>query len=361
MSGNRPRVPLVVRRNNTRTPRTVTSVLAGAHQYGEGYLSGLTTKNAMKLRAISSEMRNAITSYPWADLETPVTRNVAGWYANFPNAKKANFRGYVGGPRKLEQDARVVRLGTGGTLLDFLHGLDVILVDEGPVIVGSLVEWKTQNPQALAANIRNRRDLSDADFAHLAGVHTLEMSWCDQATITDAAFAHIAGVHTLNMALCNQATITDAAFAHIAGVHTLDMSYCPQETITDAAFAHIAGVHTLNMMECYQETITDAAFAHIAGVHTLNMAHCAQAGITDAALQRIAGVETIDISFCTQLTVTGVNYLVGTKEIITEGCSPEVIYAAARLLRRGGKRNTRSRKILKKRRTVKKNTRRRRI
>ncbi len=54
------------------------------------------------------------------------------------------------------------------------------------------------------------------------------MSCCRQDTITDGAFAHLAGIHTLNMRYCNQATITDAAFAPLAGICELDVRNCPQ-------------------------------------------------------------------------------------------------------------------------------------
>ena len=33
--------------------------------------------------------------------------------------------------------------------------------------------------------------------------------------------------------------VTDAAFAHLRDIYTLDMSYCNQHTITDAAIAHL--------------------------------------------------------------------------------------------------------------------------
>jgi hypothetical protein len=46
----------------------------------------------------------------------------------------------------------------------------------------------------------------------------------------------------------------------LRGIHTLDMSGCDQASITDAAFAHLRGIHTLNMSRCWQDTITDAAF-----------------------------------------------------------------------------------------------------
>ena len=52
----------------------------------------------------------------------------------------------------------------------------------------------------------------------------------------------------LNMSECEQ--ITDAAFVHLAGIDTLDMSYCDQDTITDAAFVNLAGIHTLERSMC---------------------------------------------------------------------------------------------------------------
>ena len=48
---------------------------------------------------------------------------------------------------------------------------------------------------------------------------------CSQVTITDGAFAHLAGIHTLNMRSCDQATITDACRARLrqAGIPDLRM------------------------------------------------------------------------------------------------------------------------------------------
>ena len=123
-------------------------------------------------------------------------------------------------------------------------------------------------------NITGCWKLTNAAFAHLAGIHTLNMSSCDQNTITDAAFSHLTGIHTLAMANCNQNTITDAAFAHLTGIHTLWINRCNQNTITDAAFAHLAGIRELNMSSCNQVTITDAAFTYLAGILTIHLFGC---------------------------------------------------------------------------------------
>ena len=86
----------------------------------------------------------------------------------------------------------------------------------GPLIEGPLGAWRGAHPGALAANVNYRDDLEDADFAHLAGVRALSMSFCDNPALTRAAFAHLRGVHTLWMSGCNQASLGDAAFAHCA-------------------------------------------------------------------------------------------------------------------------------------------------
>ena len=65
----------------------------------------------------------------------------------------------------------------------------------------------------------------------------------------------------------------DAAFAHLAGIHTLDMNFCDQATITDGAFVHLAGNHTLNLWGCWQDTVTDACRTRLqaAGIPNLLM------------------------------------------------------------------------------------------
>ena len=64
------------------------------------------------------------------------------------------------------------------------------------------------------------------------------MSHCDQKTITDAAFAHLAGIHTLDMSGCNQWSITGAAFERLSGIKTLVVRGC-KWSIADEAFPHM--------------------------------------------------------------------------------------------------------------------------
>ncbi len=80
---------------------------------------------------------------------------------------------------------------------------------------------------------------------HLRGIQLLNISHCRQ--LTDAAFVHLRGIHTLYMRYCYQPAISDAAFVHLRGIHTLVMSYCHHEEITGSGFAHLLGISFLGM------------------------------------------------------------------------------------------------------------------
>ena len=151
----------------------------------------------------------------------------------------------------------------------------------GPRIQGPLAAWRAANPGALVANVKERLDLTDADFVHLVGIKALNMAECANPGLTDAAFAHLRGLHTLWMTGCTQ--LTDGAFVHLRGLHTLRMGHCSQPAITDAAFAHLRGIQRLGMSGCDQATITGAAFAHLRGVRVLHMSNCSPAAIAAAS------------------------------------------------------------------------------
>ena len=62
------------------------------------------------------------------------------------------------------------------------------------------------------------------------------------------------------MSFCHQ--ITDVAFSHLAGIHTLNMTWCDQSSITDVAFSHLAGIHTLNMSDCRRRLLPPSRHSH---------------------------------------------------------------------------------------------------
>ena len=108
---------------------------SGAHGVGAGVFGFLTTHDARALRLVCRLCCADVAAARWLDVETRITGSLAAWRACFPGARAAN------------------------------------------------VDW--------------RADLTDADFAHLAGVKTLKMAGCSR--ITDAGLAHLRGIHTLSI------------------------------------------------------------------------------------------------------------------------------------------------------------------
>jgi len=43
----------------------------------------------------------------------------------------------------------------------------------------------------LLLKILNINKVTDASFVHLKGIHTLDMTWCNQLTITDATLVNL--------------------------------------------------------------------------------------------------------------------------------------------------------------------------
>ena len=106
-------------------------------------------REARAIRLVCVELREAVAVVPWADMVTRIWGNVGGWLASFPHATKAN-----------------------------------IFVEHSiPQVHNAIV---------------------DADFVHIEGIHTLDMTLCCKADITDAAFVHFKGIHTLNMSGCSK-------------------------------------------------------------------------------------------------------------------------------------------------------------
>ena len=83
---------------------------------------------------------------------------------------------------------------------------------------------------------------------------------------------HLRGIQLLNIVGCTQ--LTDTAFAHLRGIKTLFMRYCDRPAITDAAFVHLRGIRTLALDRCTQATITGATFSSLAGIKALCLEGC---------------------------------------------------------------------------------------
>jgi hypothetical protein len=125
--GGRAATPFALPRDAPGAVTTLLSVLHGAHSVGAGVFGFLTTREACTLRLVSQECREAVAAARWHDGATHISGSLAAWRACFPGA--------------------------------------------------------------VAANVEGRRDLRDADFAHLAGVKVLNMKRC--TGVSDAGLAHL--------------------------------------------------------------------------------------------------------------------------------------------------------------------------
>ena len=234
-----------------------------------------TTREACALRLICREFTEAVRRHQWEDGATVIRGSIAAWRACFPRARCANVGRYQDainpqGRRAAVHDA------------DFVHfeGLRELYM-------------------------AGCKDVTDAAIVHLHGIHTLDMSWCDQRAITDAAFTHLAGIQRLSIMTSLQANITDAAFVHLRGIQLLNMSNCQQ--LTDAAFVHLRGIHTLYMWNC--RAVTDAAFAHLRGIHTLIIGQGGQVTVTGAAFAHLKGIQALGTYGCSDEQVAAARSL----------------------------------------------------
>ena len=102
----------------------------------------ISTEDAARgLRLTCRELKQAVTDFPWEDMDTVIHGSIALWRACFPRARGAN--------------------------------------------VGQRGQWGG-NPNA------RRAAVVDGDFLHFVGLRALNMSRCTQ--VTDAAFVHLKGI-----------------------------------------------------------------------------------------------------------------------------------------------------------------------
>ena len=281
----------VTRSQRSQAARWTRIPLAGGGQetllseVGFVLLPLFTTRDACALRLVCREFLAAVSEHQWEDRGTVIKGSIAAWRACFPHARCANVQKWVKGDGPNQRAAPVVDA-------DFVH-----------------FEGLRELYMACCG------DVTDAAFLRLRGVHTLDMSGCNQVAITDAAFAHLVGIQRLSIWACRQATITDAAFAHLRGIQLLNINGCFQ--LTDAAFVHLRGIHTLYMWGCRQPSITDAAFVHLRGIHTLVMERCDQASITGASFSFLKGACMLAMHGCSDAIIATAQSL--GLPVLTEG------------------------------------------
>ena len=246
-----------------------------AKYLGTPALTSLALANKESKKYVNSAIKNLGKD------RLPDDKSIREWRERFPDANYLNIGGGVGGRgRTISEDD-----------FQYFAGLEYLDISYC------------------------RGEFTEAAFAHLRGIHTLNISHVlfregeedDWSNITENFFPHLRGIHTLVMWRCTG--ITDAAFVHLRGIHTLDMSFC--RSITDAAFVHLAGIHTLIMQGC--EQLTDSCFVHLRGIHTLDMNSCTS--ITNNAFENLRGIKVLDMQRCPDITDDAFQHLKGIESL----------------------------------------------
>lgn len=257
---------------------TVLRALADAHK-SRGWLPGLLgyfdTLEARPLRLVCLEMKRAVFDYPWCDVNTRIGGSLELWRQCFSKAVGANVSG-----RKDLVDKNFISLQNllaldmslcnqeGITYRAFRNlkgivGLDISGCNQKGITDRAFRYIKG----VLTLNMSGCNQEGITDSALVTGILQLDISLCKQ--LTNKFFASLHGIHTLIMRGCSN-DISDAAFAHLAGITVLDISENSQPGITDVAFSHIAGIEELNLSNCNLESLTEGVLAHLTSVGTLN-------------------------------------------------------------------------------------------
>jgi len=137
---------------------------------------------------------------------------------------------------------------------------------------GSITEWCKIFPQARSINLRGRKTLTLADFQTLRAQGNIQAANLSFTNIKDEMLNLLPNLKSLNIS--HSSLITDMAFVHLNGIHTLNMSFCNQPTITDAAFANLKGIDTLKMIFCNQHTITAAGIRSLGSIREISVIGC---------------------------------------------------------------------------------------
>jgi hypothetical protein len=144
--------------------------------------------------------------------------------------------------------------------------LNELTFDFGAHINEPLSTWRAAHPDAIAARLNGRHDITDDDCAYLRGVRILNIAGCTQ--LTDAAFAHLDALEILVMNGC--ALITDAGLARLPKLRKLLMKNCTG--VTDAAFKSTPRLLQLDVDGCRQ--LTPAALDDLTELRIVSTSLC---------------------------------------------------------------------------------------
>lgn len=257
--------------------------------FAAGVCSFLATPDACHLRAAAPLLSTCVAGYAWDDLTCPVPfQSMDMWRKCFPRACGANV------------------------MLPTLPHPSITSSDVGDAAVAphDVIFERFKGLRRLRVDGVNGYVISDAAFAHLAGIVELEMSkWGNIALLTDEGLKHLAGISKLNVTETYSVHISPEGFRHLSGIRSLQVvasvwSRFDSRSVwkmTDDALFHLRGVSQLTLTDFGGDHdgvdvlagISDAGFAHLRGILELKLA--APLEISALAFSHLAGIASLEV------------------------------------------------------------------
>ena len=168
-----------------------------------------------------------------------------------------------------------------------------------PPTVETLVETLrgnvNQNEQGEVVEVYlSRTRVTDADLAHLAGSHALQVLDLSRTRITGSGLAHLAGLTALEVLRLGNTQVTDAGLEYLAEFPALERLTLADTPITDAGLAHLTGLTALESLWLIGTQITDAGLANLTGLTALKTLYLADTQITGPGLAHLAGLPVLE-------------------------------------------------------------------
>lgn len=258
---------------------------------------------AGQLRASCKLALQLTRDYPWNDDSVAIV-TLPLWKVCFPHARTAKLA-----VRRLARKAKLAGRSTRTYPdADFQHLRGVETVDMSGCDNGDVVLQQLGSVRTLALN--RCRNVTGAGFHHLRGIRTLVLERCNGVTTLDG----LAGTQLAVLMVRNCRRVTDASLNCHITVSRLNLGGC--ERVTGAWFRHLRGIHTLEMYNC--RSVTSLAGLAGSGIDTLELSQCE--GITDAALVHLAGIGVKSLSHCNGVTGSGLHHLRGIESLTMDNC-----------------------------------------
>ena len=108
-----------------------------------------------------------------------------------------------------------------------------------------------------------------------------------ERNVTDADLAHLKGLHHLQELDLTRTRITGAGLVHIKDLPALRKLFLTQTKVDDAGIENLRGMKTLGFIGLSGTKITDAALTHFRELTELRQVFCLGTGVTDAGVEKL--------------------------------------------------------------------------